>query len=250
MNSLIDKELIKKRFEKSLPTYEENAVIQKNMAEILLAKLADLSGNKFDNILEIGCGTGFLAKKLTQNFIFEKLFINDIVDKAVKNVALLSTKIEKIYGDCEQIEFPNNIDLIISNATFQWIDIKSQLEKIYFSLSKDGIIAFSTFGEAHFHQIKTVGSKCLNYINRITIEKLLKENYELIYSGSETITLEFESALDILKHIKLSGTNAVGAISWVKKDLNEFIEKYNKFKNKNGKFELTYQPLYFIARKQ
>lgn len=251
MNNLINKELIKKRFEKSLPTYEKNAAIQKKMAEILLKKLTDLNGNKFNNILEIGCGTGFLTQGLVQNFTFEELFINDIVDSALNNAIRFSDKIKRIYGDCEKIAFPDNLDLLVSNATFQWVyDIESQFKKAYSCLCKDGIIAFSTFDKENFHQIKSITGKSLNYIDKNVIEGFLSNNFEVIYSNSEIINLEFESAIDILNHLKLSGTNALEATNWVKKDLNEFIEKYNQFKNKNGKFELTYEPLYFIAIKR
>ena len=50
----MNKDLIKKRFAKNLRTYNENAKIQKIMAENLIKYL---DKKDFSNILEVGCGT-------------------------------------------------------------------------------------------------------------------------------------------------------------------------------------------------
>ena len=52
---MINKELVKKRFSKSLDTYEDNAFVQKEMG----AKLISLLEKKeFNTIFEIGCASG------------------------------------------------------------------------------------------------------------------------------------------------------------------------------------------------
>ena len=52
---------IKSHFEKSMDKYDENAVVQTNSAEKLTLALAQFA-NKFENILELGCGTGILTQ--------------------------------------------------------------------------------------------------------------------------------------------------------------------------------------------
>ena len=64
---MIDKNLVHKRFAKNLENYNENAKIQKRMAERLLAFVKNRSPKK---ILEIGCGTGFLTKLISENILF------------------------------------------------------------------------------------------------------------------------------------------------------------------------------------
>ena len=70
------KELVKQQFSKNLTNYEENAVVQMIMAE----KLVNLLPKKeYKNILEIGCGTGFLTKLLNKNIKFDTYTTIDIV---------------------------------------------------------------------------------------------------------------------------------------------------------------------------
>ena len=56
----INPKLIKKQFEKSLNTYSQNAVVQKVMAEKLVDNLQKIRVD-FENILELGCGTGIFT---------------------------------------------------------------------------------------------------------------------------------------------------------------------------------------------
>ena len=64
----MNKELIQKRFTKNLKTYNDNAKIQKIMAEKLLSYL---DNNYYNNILEIGCGTGLLTSLAVQKLQFK-----------------------------------------------------------------------------------------------------------------------------------------------------------------------------------
>ena len=76
---MIDKELVKKRFSKSLDTYEDNAFVQKEMG----AKLLSLLERKdFNSIFEIGCATGLLTKQIKESLNYNSLTANDIVADA------------------------------------------------------------------------------------------------------------------------------------------------------------------------
>lgn len=254
---MINKELVKQRFEKNLSTYSENAVVQKHMTSELLASLINnkpdvvgLESPTYYKILEIGCGTGILTNEILNHLNFEELFVNDIVEYSL-NPQISSEKIIELYGDCEKITFPSGLDLVISNATFQWIEnLPAVLGKISSSLNRNGILAFNTFEEWNLYQIKTLTGNALNYYKKSDIENVLKKNFKIIYSHSETIEIEFDSAQDVLKHLKLTGVNSLTKTKWTKKDLKEFADKYNHlFTNNKGKLILTYKPIYFICAK-
>lgn len=251
MLNSVDKELIKKRFRKNLSTYDQNATLQKQMTDILLSHLIEHKSNNFNKCMEIGCGSGFLTEKILEKLVFEELFANDIVENSLNQTRIFSNKLKNLYGDCENIIFPSDLDLVISNATFQWIqDFPSLCNKIYSSLNSNGAFVFSTFGKENLYQIKTITGKSLNYYEKSEVENILSKNFKILYSHSETLNLEFDSAQDILNHLKLCGVNSLEIVKWTKNDLKNFGDKYNKlFKNNESKLILTYNPMYFICAK-
>lgn len=247
---MVNKGLIKQRFEKNLSTYSENAVVQKHMASELVADLITNCGKNFNKVLEIGCGTGTLTKELLNQIEFQELSVNDIVKDSL-SPEIASDKIKTQYGDCETIQFPQNLDLVISNATFQWLEnLPAVMDKIHACLNTNGILAFNTFEEWNLYQIKTLTGSALNYYRKSELENVLAKNFKIIHSYSQTMEIEFDSAQEVLKHLKMTGVNGLIATKWTKADLQEFSEKYNHlFKNDKGKLVLTYKPVWFICAK-
>ncbi|KJR48868.1 hypothetical protein UF75_0755 [Desulfosporosinus sp. I2] len=58
---MVDKVQVQKKFGQSAATYDDYAIVQKEMARELLAKIKS-TGRCFQTILEIGCGTGFFYR--------------------------------------------------------------------------------------------------------------------------------------------------------------------------------------------
>ena len=230
---MIDKELVKKRFSKSLDTYEDNAFVQKEMG----AKLLSLLKRKdFNSIFEIGCATGLLTKQIKKSLNYNSLTANDIVADAKSYVEDIVT--DFICEDIEKVTFDKKYDLIISNACLQWCnDINSTINKLLLALNDNGILAFTLFGEDNLKEIK----KLFNFQNKVCVSaKIFKE---------ETIKLYFDTPLDVLKHIKLTGVNAVQEHKFTKSTLKEFEENYKNLYSENGKVYLTYNPIYLIIKK-
>lgn len=246
---MVNKELVKKRFEKNIETYPDNAVVQKQIAKNLVSNLIKLKGSRYDRIFEIGCGAGLLTKNIVKDIEFSEFFSNDITNAAQRKMKKISDCINFIGGDCEAIAMPKDLDLIISNSTFQWVNnLEQLLDKIALCLNKNGVLAFTTFGAENFYQIKNITGKSLNYCSKETIEALLEKDFEIIYSSNKLIELEFDSAEDILRHMKLSGVNSLESTSWTKNDLKHFLKEYNKsYTNEKGKLTLTYNPISEIA---
>ncbi len=248
---IINKELIKKRFKNSLSSYDKNASAQRQMTEKLLKLLIEYKGNNFSKVLEIGCGTGLLTKKIIEELNFDKLLINDIVEEFLDSLEKYSDKILKIYGDCENIKVPSDVNLIISNATLQWIEnFEVFSSRISQNMKKGAVFAFSSFEDGNLHQVKTITNKSLNYYRKEQLEEMLIKNFKIIHSVSDVINLNFDSPNDILRHLKLSGVNCFSNEIWTKRNLNNFSEQYiEKFKV-DEKLILTYKPVYFILEKK
>lgn len=234
-------------FIKAKDTYRKNAVIQEKMAKKLafetLKFTRKLFGQKFQNIFEIGSGTGFLTDEICQGFEYDKLFLNDITDNFTQTVPYRFYK-----GDILNIEIDENFDLIMSNAVFQWIEDKEALFlKLYRLLCDGGILAFTTFGRDNFSQIKNISGFGLNYEDLTSV--IEKTGFKTLYFEEELETLYFENVQKILEHIKLTGVGTSANCLWTRRKFEAFKAEYLKhFSDSNG-VELTYHPQYFILEK-
>ncbi len=243
---MIDKSLVKRRFKKSFTTYDNNAVVQKCTAKELI-KL--LPSREFDYIFETGCATGILTKEIKQNLTFKKFCANDIVEEAKQYIDLIIPDNTFIFGDIEEIELKDKYDLIISNASLQWCnDIKSVIKKLYSSLNDRGILLFSVFSDNNLKEIKDIFNiKNKNYsINDL---KDFIAQYRVEYYNEEEKELYFDTPLDVLKHLKLTGVNAVEEMKFTKKKLLNFETQYLKKYSKNNKVTLTYNPVNILITK-
>ena len=236
----MNKDLIQKRFAKNLDTYNDNAKIQKKMAERLLSFL---DRKDFDDILEIGCGTGFLTQLVNDSFNFNTYTANDIVESCEKYVKEINPKINFIPADIEKAveNSDKKYDLIISNAAFQWVEnLESFIKLLVSKLNDGGVLLFSTFGPENFREVNFVLGKTLPYYSANELQEIIKDYKNIV--EQEMHVMAFKTPKDILKHIKSTGVNALEMVSWTKSDMQKFENGYNNFCS--GIPTLTYHPIY------
>ena len=236
----MNKDLIQKRFAKNLDTYNDNAKIQKKMAERLLSFL---DRKDFNDILEIGCGTGFLTQLVNDGFNFNTYTANDIVESCEKYVKEINPKINFIPADIEKAveNSDKKYDLIISNAAFQWVEnLESFIKLLVSKLNEGGILLFSTFGPENFREVNFVLGKTLPYYSANELQEIIKDYKNIV--EQEMHVMAFKTPKDILKHIKSTGVNALEMVSWTKTDMQKFENGYNNFCS--GIPTLTYHPIY------
>ncbi|SNT02815.1 malonyl-CoA O-methyltransferase [Bacillus sp. OK838] len=153
---MIDKRLLSKRFSEHAKTYDAYANVQKNMARQLVDLLPQKNTSQRINILEIGCGTGYLTRLLVKTFPNAVITAVDLAPGMVE-VAKGLTKEDRVTvlcADIEEMELNENYDLVISNATFQWLNnLPATLEKLSARLTPEGCLIFSTFGTKTFQEL-------------------------------------------------------------------------------------------------
>lgn len=228
---MINKSLVKQRFSKSLKTYNDNAVIQIKMAQKLIELLPR---REFSSVLEIGCSAGILTGQIARNLKFQTFSANDIVEEAKDYIDKIIPENTFINGDIEQISINGKYDLIIANAVLQWCENPEKtINKLYSKLNEKGVLAVSIFANDNLKEIKTV----LN-LPELANTKLkgIEEEYKLF----------FDNPVDVLKHIKSTGANALTEYKFTKTSLKAFEQKYTELFSLNGKVSLTYRPLYII----
>lgn len=242
----IDNKHIKKQFEKSMKDYDKNAIIQNMMASKMVLELAKISTD-FENILELGSGTGLLTKWISKNIKFKNFYANDLVEKSKVYIQKIIPNVNFICGNALKVKIPKKVDLIISNAMFQWFDnLEKSVDLIKQNLNNDGILAFSTFSPENFKELHELTGLTLKYRTKDDIEKILfNAGFEILYCESFYEELTFKTPLELLAHMKHTGVNSLSEKTWTVKKVKEFCDKYSK---KYPKTQLTYSPIIIIAK--
>lgn len=216
--------------------YEKHAKVQDFMGLKLCEILKNLRISHFEKVFEFGCGRGELSKKL-QNFItFDEYLKNDILDFKENSSILIFDMNEIAKQDLSKEKF----DLIVSNATLQWLDLKRIIPSLRDMLNQNGILLLSTFAEQNLKEIKQSTGFGLNYFSLNELEQIFKVYFNEVKITQELIKLSFDNALYVFRHLKLSGVNSLGFYPLNKGFLKEFEEK---FQNK-----LTYHPVFILCK--
>ncbi|MBO6087342.1 malonyl-ACP O-methyltransferase BioC [bacterium] len=237
--------LIKKQFEKSFETYDKNAVVQRVLAEKLSSQIAKIRV-EYENILELGCGTGLLTKVLAKNLKFKNYFANDLVEKSEKYIKLIVPEAKFFLGNAQKIKTSQKFDLIISNAVFQWFE---NLDKVfeYFKpmLRKDGIFAFTTFAPDNYKEIAYLTGLSLDYKSLGEVKTVCSKYFDILYTEEYKQTLKFSTPLELLAHMKNTGVNSLTSKHWTIKEVKDFCDRCSDC---YATPKLTYSAIIFVGR--
>ena len=238
-------------FKKSSSSYVKNAVVQEQTAEKLAGLALEYAGSAAKDILELGCGTGFLTRLMLDKFPSAKISAIDICENLGECLSDKPQRVSFILSDARSAEFPKGVDMVASASFLQWIPDRAPLFfKCERALKSGGILALSTFGPKNLSEIRELCGSGLEYpaLEELSSE-IRKAGLELLFSKDETRMLEFASVSDVLRHLKLTGVNGAHRRFWTPGTFEKFKMEYEgKFPLDNG-VSLTYNPIYIIAKK-
>jgi malonyl-CoA O-methyltransferase len=259
---MIDKEQVRKHFSRYAPHYDENAKVQKNMADILIQWVKSRQPFDCRNILDIGCGTGYVTSMLRDAFPQAAITAMDISPRMLE---IASGKVHDgnicfICGDIEEALPGGPYQLIVSNATFQWLNNQGAvLKNIMNSLSPGGLFCFSTFGEKTFSEFHNAYSKAAEklgiedfhpsgqeFCDVSYFKNILKTRYSSFSFNEELVKENHKTVLDFLNSIKKIGASDSSAgrnpryLELLKKAMQIYESEYRD----SGNIPATYHCIY------
>ena len=256
MNKKIDKEQVRRRFAKHLEAYDSLAVVQQQIAATLAGYFSVYAPARFGTVLEVGCGTGFLTRELVKIGGMEKLYLNDLVPEALPALEKrlgeegCFVQVGLLPGDAEQIDIPQEADLIASASAMQWFeDLDGFLAKTAAALKPGGWLVFNLFGPENLRQVRELTGSGLDYLPAGELRRLLEKHVEIVALREETIRQTFDTPFDVLRHLQQTGVTATGEFRWTPGSLRTFEREYTVRYGRNGKVHLDWEVVYVIARK-
>lgn len=148
-------------FSKIASEYEEYATVQKSASEILL-KLLKIGDN--DDVLDLGCGTGHLTRKI-RSLTNGKVVGIDPSEGMIREAIEKSRGLNIVYEikSAEEMDYKECFDVIFCNSAFQWFkDPEKAIKNCYRALRKNGRIGVQAPAKKIY---------CSNFIEAIEIVK-------------------------------------------------------------------------------
>ena len=252
--------LIEKNFSKSAASYDKIATFQKFADDELAKKISSriptlVPGSK---ILELGCGTGFLTRRLFTLFPETEITTTDISGQMLELCKTNTNGIKvwkKHFVKCnfEENLPPGNYDLIVSSLSFQWVlNLRRLAERMNVMLIPGGTVFFSMLVEPTFGTLRKSFSD-LNipypgprFLTESDIEKTFMIFNDNIF-GSDLHREYYPSTIAFLKHLNAIGSgNATGEPLPVG-TLRKVIDYHSRKNFISGKVRADYKLLYGIC---
>lgn len=238
---MLSKQQIQNNFYGSRFDYENNAEVQKIMAD----KLCRYLENAYGNVLEIGCGLGTLTQKLLGRIRFGSYHAIDLMPEYQEIFAEKFPDVRYAAYDMDNTAafLPSlSFDLIVGNACIQWSENPARLIRtLHARLSRGGTLALSFFGQENFKEIREIFHAGLTYLTAEEIGEIRRDFPSAEYR-EETYVLSFDSPIDALRHIKKTGVGSMLRTCLKKSQLQAYTEKFQN--------RLTYQPAYLVIKKR
>ncbi|HRD94367.1 malonyl-ACP O-methyltransferase BioC [Accumulibacter sp.] len=205
---------VRESFERAAASYDDAAVLQRQVCEALLANFA-VDPPPLD-LLDAGCGTGYGARLLRARW--PQLQITAI-DFAATMLAVarhdadvcLAADIQAL--PCQDESFA----AWWSNLTVQWCAIDQVLGEARRVLRPGGRLALSTLGPDTFHELREAFKDVDRHRHTLTFSEpaaigdaLLRAGFAEIELQRQTVCLHYPDLKTLLRAIKEIGANSVG----------------------------------------
>ncbi|MEW6517541.1 MAG: methyltransferase domain-containing protein [candidate division FCPU426 bacterium] len=249
----MDKTLIQTRFRRALDHYDQHAGVQADAAKRLVDLVLSRLGAEFPRVLEVGCGTGLLTRRLIASLRMQTLYANDLVPECGQRLPAVQTpRLVFLPGDAEAAaEWPPELDLAVSNAAFQWLQNPAALLASLAAALRPGAgLAFAVFGPGHCRELRDTLGVGLDYLGPAQWQELAGRDFEFLFAEEEERALVFTGPREVLRHLRGLGATGLAGWRWRKESLRAWETEYRRAHAAPGGVRLSQRILYLVFKKR
>ena len=218
---LIDKAWMRESFNHAAASYDEAAVLQREVVDRLLERM-DYFTIAPQTILDLGSGTGYGSAQLRKKYPTANIVELDIAEHMLSYARNKQGFIERFKGkrrpvcaDAEALPFAeNSFDLIFSSMSLQWCeDLDRVFEECNRVLKPGACLMFASLGPDTLKELRKSwqavdGKDHVNtFIDMHDIgDALVRKRFANPVMDVETITLTYNSVFDLMKDLKAIGS--------------------------------------------
>ena len=250
----LDKRRIARSFGEAAATYDRFAQIQRRVA----ADLYNLCPTFDGAVLDLGCGTGFMAEQLSSTNVL-------LADLALPMVKIAQQKLPGLSGlvaDAECLPLGDKcLAGVVSSLALQWChDLNAVAHEAHRVLQSGGELVFSTLGQGTLHELKKAWQSvdAYTHVNSFHSPDAVRTAMEkaglvLVDLHRYPLVAHYDELMPLLRELKGIGAHNINpgsrpGLTGVRQ-LRQLEESYQQFRDQNGKLPATYDVILARAKK-
>ncbi|UYV66198.1 NDUFAF5 [Cordylochernes scorpioides] len=259
-----------KKIHRNLAALDPDVKVYDYLREEVGRRLADRVYDimrKFDTVVDLGCGRGFISPHLCNKAVGTILqcdLSSQYVSQSQKSPSVLT---EKLVVDEEHLPYRHNsIDLVISSLSLHWVnELSGALKQIFQILRPDGALIGCMYSGDTLYQLRGalqlaelereggIGSHISPFVDQRELGGLLSSlGYTLLTLDVDEITINYPSMFELMWDLKGMAENNA---TWARKPLlhrDTMLAAASIYRELYGDKEsipATFEILYFIGWK-
>ncbi|MDX8394690.1 MAG: malonyl-ACP O-methyltransferase BioC [Mariprofundales bacterium] len=260
---------VQQAFSKSAINYDKHAVLQREIAERLLAHLEYTKTNP-KRILDIGCGTGYFTRLLHKKYPKAEIIALDMAAPMLQQCRMQQGlqlpwqgRVRVLQADGQALPISSGVfDLVCSNLAMQWMPqpmmAMVEMQRV---LADEGLMLFSTFGQRTLNELRQtlISMPSANQRHILPFpdvtdvgDMLMQLDVSVPVSDCDVINVDYPDCMALVRELKGLGASAA-AISgrprglYGRALLRQLQESYPK--QDSGRICATFEAIYAQAWK-
>lgn len=257
---------VRQHFSAHASEYDHYAQVQKRVVSGLIARLPeDLDSCRL--ALDLGTGTGDLARQLQERMPDLSLILSDIAHTMTCSALGRLRHAVAFDADAEVLPLRSeSIDLVVSASMYQWVnDLHRAFSEVARVLQPGGLFAFALFGSGTLRELRTSHTAALaeqGETGSSHMQTFPDESAVLAALQSSGLTGGLESLDEreehpdvphLLRSLKRIGAQNASANRPTglsgRRTTERMMQIYKELYGFDGKIPATYQVIYGLARK-
>ena len=267
MSSGITDNHVTARFNSAAATYHDQPGVQYEVAGKVADMCTDpqfLPSGEVSDILEIGCGTGYLTRLLAEHFEDAEIVATDVSRSMIDTVRKYLQRHTNVVlhpVDVRSMSLSPARDLIVSSSALHWINpLPPVLQRLMDALRPGGVLvcALMTRGTlCELHDLRKQIAPDKQTETELPdaqelIASLNKDGYEMDYAVEQSITVQYPTALDFMKTLNRQGVtggffNSANRLN--RTELKKLVTAYDQlYPHPDGGVRATYNVFYLVYK--
>jgi len=264
----LDLNQVSASFGRAASDYEKYAQLQKQIADNLLERIQELN-LKPQVILDVGSGTGYLARHLAKMYPAAHIYHLDLAlpmlhhakNRIINKFAFFTqSKQQFICSDAAFLPIADRrIDLLVSNLMLQWCnEVEQVVSEFARVLQADGALLFSTFGLDTLQELRNCWAQVDDNSHLNHFFDMHELGNALFHSGLVNPVMDTEwtksyyaEAKILMQELKAIGAHNVTAARprglMGRQKFSQLIQHYEQYRTAAG-LPATYEIIYGYAR--